>query len=112
MAYRVVKTENRWDSRGDPIDVRKTEILATDDIVEAFIVRHESDDQSRWGAEDSLNVQVLDDDGKLVDLSEAYRFVVGEDVYQANLADPSFSINLDNWIVEQAAARSTSTPGP
>ena len=112
MAYRVVKTENRWDSRGDPIDVRKTEILATDDIVEAFIVRHESDDQSRWGAEDSLNVQVLDDHGKLVDLSECYRFVVGEDVYQANLADEAFSINLDDWIVEQAAGRSVSKPGP
>ena len=112
MTYRVVKIENEWDLRGDPVNVRESVVLATDDIVEAFITRHQEDDRSRWGAADSLSVHVWDVDGKTLDLSECYRFVVGEDVYQANLADDNFSINLDNWIQEQAALRTGAASKP
>lgn len=105
MTYRVMKIENRWDVGGNPVDVRHTEVLSTDDMVEAFILRLEMEDTKRWGAPDAMSMAVWDESGKDVPVVDCYRFVVGEEEYQRNLEDDGFTINLDHWITEQAALR-------
>lgn len=49
----------------------------------------------------AINYHVEDKYGMVMWLEDAYRQIVGEAVFQAQLADESFSINLDHWLRDQ-----------
>lgn len=100
MTYRVFKTTNRWNVGGSSIDHQVHFVTAKETMVEAFKVfaGHKNPVEPV-----SIKFHVENEHGEIVWLEDAYRQVVGEEVFQAQLADEGFSINLDHWLREQCA---------
>ena len=98
MAYRVIKTTNDWNRWGSAVNVQTHVVTEIATLVEAF--------KFFAGFKNpvepvSVHFHVEDANGTRLALIDAYRHVVGEEVFQAQLADESFSINLDDWLAAQ-----------
>ena len=74
MAYRVMKTTNRWNNSGSCIDIQVLCITETATMVEAFKVfaGHKNPVEPV-----SINFHVEDEHGQILWLEDAYRETVG-----------------------------------
>lgn len=98
--YTLTRTLKDWDRHGRACNIRHSVVLTTDDPVLAgkTWVTH----GLQWAPKDSPSMSVQNETGAEVEMVDLYAAVVGAETYAAQLADESFSINLDHFFRDYA----------
>lgn len=94
--YTIVVVANEWNRYGAVINRRDVSGVVGVDAADGGKA-YASQDTSLWGAQHARHTEVRDDSGRVVEPIELYAEVIGAELFAAQLADESFSINLDDF---------------